>query len=237
MKKKELLRRYITYIVGLYILSVGLSLIITSSLGTSPISTWAYVMSRNTPLSVGTYTFIINMVLIALQCLVLHHRGLKKQMVNIALQIPFSFVFSAFIDLNLWLVQPLASTHYAICLLILLVGCLVQSVGVVLEVKAGVTMMSAEALVYYVCYRFQREFGKIKVRFDVSMVLFALICSLMFHPNLQGVLTAVREGTVIAALGVGQIVRLISPRMEWITRWCKKGSVEVEQPAPAVAKS
>jgi hypothetical protein len=222
MKKKELLRRYITYIVGLYVLSMGLALIITSSLGTSPISTWAYVMSRNTPLSVGTYTFIINMVLIMGQCLVLRHRGLRKQLVNIALQIPFSFVFSTFIDLNLWMVQPLATGHYALCLLLLVVGCLVQSVGVVLEVRAGVTMMSAEALVYYVCYRFSREFGKVKVRFDVSMVLFALICSLCFHPNLQGVLTAVREGTVIAALAVGQIVRFISPRMEWVTRWCQK---------------
>jgi hypothetical protein len=222
MKKKELLRRYITYIVGLYVLSMGLALIITSSLGTSPISTWAYVMSRNTPLSVGTYTFIINMVLIMGQCLVLRHRGLRKQLVNIALQIPFSFVFSTFIDLNLWMVQPLATGHYALCLLLLVAGCLVQSVGVVLEVRAGVTMMSAEALVYYVCYRFSREFGKVKVRFDVSMVLFALICSLCFHPNLQGVLTAVREGTVIAALAVGQIVRFISPRMEWVTRWCQK---------------
>jgi uncharacterized membrane protein YczE len=222
MKKKELLRRYLTYIAGLYILAMGLALIITSSLGTSPISTWAYVMSRNTPLSVGTYTFIINMVLILGQCLVLRHRGLRKQLVNIALQVPFSFVFSTFIDLNLWLVEPLGSAHYALCLLLLLLGCLVQSVGVVFEVKAGVTMMSAEALVYYVCYRFQREFGKVKVRFDVGMVLFALLCSLCFHPNLQGVLTAVREGTVIAALCVGQIVRFISPRMEWITRWCQK---------------
>jgi uncharacterized membrane protein YczE len=53
------------------------------------------------------------------------------------------------------------------------------------------------------------------------MVLFALLCSLLFQPNLNGVLTAVREGTVVAALGVGQIVRRISPRMEFLTRWCK----------------
>jgi hypothetical protein len=221
MKKKELLRRYIVYIVGLYILSVGLSLIINSGLGTSPISTWAYVMSRNTVLSVGTYTFIINMAMILGQCLILRHRGLRQQLVNIALQIPFSFVFSTFIDLNLWLTHPLVTSHYWGCLLLLVAGCLVQSVGVVMEVKAGVTMMSAEAFVYYICYRFSREFGKVKVRFDVSMVLFALLCSLLFQPNLNGVLTAVREGTVVAALGVGQIVRRISPRMEFLTRWCK----------------
>lgn len=222
MKKTELLRRYIVYVSGLYILALGLSFVISSTLGTSPISSWAYVMSRNTPLSVGTYTFIINMALIIGQCVLLRHRGLRQQWTNIMLQIPFSFVFSTFIDLNLWMLHGLPRPGYWACLLYLIVGCAIQSIGVVLEIKAGVTMMSAEAFVYYICTRFKREFGKIKVRFDVSLVLLALVCSLAFHPDWDGVLTAVREGTIVAALSVGLIVRFFSPRMEFINRWCKQ---------------
>lgn len=222
MKKTELLRRYIIYVAGLYVLALGLSLVISSALGTSPISSWAYVMSRNTPLSVGTYTFIINMILITGQCAILRHRGLRQQWTNIMLQIPFSFVFSTFIDLNLWMLQDLPQPGYWACILYLTAGCVIQSIGVVLEIKAGVTMMSAEAFVYYICTRFEREFGKIKVRFDISLVLLALVCSLAFHPDWEGVLTAVREGTIVAALSVGQIVRFFSPRMEFINRWCKQ---------------
>lgn len=222
MKKTELLRRYIVYVAGLYVLALGLSFVISSTLGTSPISSWAYVMSRNTPFSVGTYTFIINMVLIIGQCAILRHRGLRQQWTNIMLQIPFSFVFSTFIDLNLWILEDLPQPGYWACVLYLIAGCVIQSIGVVLEIKAGVTMMSAEAFVYYTCERFKREFGKIKVRFDISLVLLALACSLAFHPSWEGVLTAVREGTVVAALSVGQIVRFLSPRMEFVSRWCKQ---------------
>ncbi len=242
MKKKELVKRYIVYVLGVYVLAMGLAMIITSTLGTSPISSWAYVMSCNTPLSVGTYTFIINMAMIVGQFMILRHHGLRWQVVDIGLQIPFSFMFSAFIDFNIWWMRMsgIATLHpfgdssgcvYIYCFLLLLVGCFVQSVGILLEVKAGVTMMSGEAFVYYVCTRWSREFGKVKVLFDVFLVLLAVICSVGFSladndgavsvsSIVGGLLGAVREGTVIAALSVGQIVRLLSRKSSWIDKLC-----------------
>ena len=38
MKKSELLRRYVFFVVGLFVNSLGISLITTAELGTSPIS-------------------------------------------------------------------------------------------------------------------------------------------------------------------------------------------------------
>ncbi len=244
MKRKELVKRYVVYVLGVYVLAMGLAMIITSSLGTSPISSWAYVMSRNTPLSVGTYTFIINMAMIAGQFMVLRHHGLRRQVVNIGLQIPFSFMFSAFIDFNIWLmnVSGLADLHpfgtsafslYIYSFLLLVIGCFIQSVGVLLEVKAGVTMMSGEAFVYYICARWSREFGKVKVAFDVFLVFLAVLFSIAFslagtHDGvavdaiLDGLFSAVREGTVVAALSVGQIVRVLAGYSGWIDRWCMK---------------
>lgn len=215
MKAKEYTARYALYITGLYILGFALALIIKSALGTSPISSWAYVMSRNTPWTVGTYTFIINVVMIVIQCLVLHRHGLKPELINIALQIPFSFVFAQFIDFNMQLlgkVLPDEALPYPAQLLMLIAGCFIQAFGIVCEVKANVSMMSAEALVNYICVRWHKEFGKIKVRFDVSLVLLAVVSSVAFaladgRTVMEGVFAAVREGTVIAALAVGHIVR------------------------------
>lgn len=215
MKKREYSARYALYIAGLYILGFALALIIRSALGTSPISSWAYVMSRNTTWTVGTYTFIINVVMICIQCLILHHHGLKGQLVNIALQIPFSFVFAQFIDLNMKLTGmfiPEEGLSYPIQLMILIAGCFIQALGIFCEVKANVSMMSAEALVNYICVRWKKEFGRIKVRFDVSLVLLAIACSIAFaladgRSVLDGIFSAVREGTIIAALAVGHIVR------------------------------
>lgn len=215
MKKREYSARYALYITGLYILGFALALIIRSSLGTSPISSWAYVMSRNTALTVGTYTFIINVVMIFIQCLVLHKHGLKGQLVNIALQIPFSFVFAQFIDFNMqllgWLL-PSGEVSYPFQLTMLILGCFIQAFGILCEVKAGVSMMSAEALVNYICVRWKKEFGRIKVRFDVTLVLLAVLFSIGFalrdgRSITDGIFSAVREGTIVAALAVGHFVR------------------------------
>ena len=240
MIKTELTRRYLIYFFGIYFVAMGLALIITSGLGTSPISTWAYVMSRNTPLTVGTYTFIINMAMITGQILILRHHGLRKQKYNILLQIPFSFIFSAFIDTNVFLVRQFYSllqtesiwTNYGISFCFLIIGCIIQSYGVLMEVRPGVTMMSAEAFVYYICGRWEKEFGNMKVGFDVSMVSLAAIFSLGFALTpehiadkgviqciVDGILGSIREGTVIAALSVGRLVKLFAKHSGWLDRF------------------
>lgn len=243
MTKTDFTKRYTMYFAGLYVLAMGLALIICSGLGTSPISSWAYVMSNNTPASVGIYTVIINSMMIFGQCLVLHHHGLRKQMLNIALQLPCSFLFGAFIDINIMLVrqwllpllEPVAATGvagaYAVSMCILLLGIVVQSYGVLLEIKPQVTMMSAEALVYYISGRWDKEFSGIKVMFDCLLVLMAVVFSMTFKLTPEhiadvgfwqaladGVFGGVREGTVIAALAVGRLVRVFSKHSSWMDR-------------------
>lgn len=61
----DLLKRYAVFSLGLYFLSMGIVLIVRSTLGTTPISSVNYVVSTLTPLSLGICTFIINMLLIA----------------------------------------------------------------------------------------------------------------------------------------------------------------------------
>ncbi len=61
---KSIIKRYLVFVLGLYFLAAGVVLIVRSALGTTPISSINYVMSLNTPLTLGTCTFIINMLLI-----------------------------------------------------------------------------------------------------------------------------------------------------------------------------
>ena len=175
-----MIRKYIIYILGLYFVALGVAMILLSGLGSSPISSWAYVMSLNTPLSVGFYSFLMNAMLIIGQYLVLRHHGLRKELLNIGLQIPFSFLFGAFIDANMYLLGRVCtpeiitgftgvpSALYLVLLIYLLAGIFVLSVGVLLEVRPQVTMMSGEAYVFYVSRRWKKEFGKVKIWFDCS---------------------------------------------------------------------
>ena len=64
MDIKTILKKYLVFVIGLYFLAAGIVLIIHSTLGTTPISSVNYVLSLNSPLSLGTCTFIVNVFLI-----------------------------------------------------------------------------------------------------------------------------------------------------------------------------
>lgn len=201
-----LISRYISFITGLYFLSLGVDFIVTSSLGTTPISSVNYVLSVNLPITLGTATFILNMILIALEFWLIRGHWSKTDVVEILLQIPFSFLFGLFIDLNMLWVERLTPSSYIGAVLILSIGCVIQAVGVVMEIKPNVAIMSAEGFVKYYCRRYNRNFGKVKVIFDVSLVITAGLLSLMFASRIDGV----REGTLIAALSTGFLVNFLA---------------------------
>lgn len=209
MEKESFFKRYLVFVLGLYFLSAGIVFIVHSSLGTTPISSVNYVLSINTPLSLGTWTFIVNMVFILCQFGLIHGRGTRRDVLEILLQIPFSFIFSVFIDINMYLTKEVVTTNYLASMILLLFGCLIQSVGVVLEIKPNVTMMSAEGFVKYASRRFDKDFGSMKVIFDSGLVICAVIVSFIMAQHIEGV----REGTVIAACITGYIVRFLSTKV------------------------
>lgn len=212
MSLYKILLRYFVFILGLFFLSAGVVLIVRSDLGTTPISSVNYVMSINTPFTLGGFTFVLNMLLILGQFWLIKGRSTKKDVIEILLQIPFSLLFSLFIDFNMDLASGLIPANYLWSMLLLLGGCVVQSLGVVLEIKPRVAMMSAEAFVKYASRRSNREFGKVKVYFDIALVLIAVNLSLAFASRIDGV----REGSLIAACITGYIVTFLNQRV--ITR-------------------
>lgn len=212
MELKSLIKRYLVFIAGLYFLSVGIVLIVRSALGTTPISSINYVLSLNSTLSLGTWTFIINLLLILGQFWIIRNHRQQQDTVEILLQIPFSFLFSAFIDFNMMLTSQLHPANYALSIALLLTGCIIQSIGVVLEIKPRVAMMSAEAFVKYASQHYNREFGKFKVYFDVTLVSLAAVLSFLFTQSIEGI----REGSLIAACITGYIVSFLNRKI--ITR-------------------
>lgn len=62
----EKLKRYLIFIAGLFISSLGVSLVTKANLGTSPISAIPYVLSLHFPWSLGQFTIAFSLFLIAL---------------------------------------------------------------------------------------------------------------------------------------------------------------------------
>ena len=206
MSKAEWIRRYVFFLVGLFVNSLGIVLITRANLGTSPISSNPYVLNLCFPaLSLGTYTLFFSLFLIVLQLIVLGRRFPKQYW----LQIPVSFVLSAFIDLSMAILAFVDPQTYPTQILSLLIGCLVLGFGVFMEVAANVVMLPGECTVKAITIRWNTDFGKTKIAVDVTMVVTAAVLGFL----LNGALTGVREGSVISALLVGFIARTVG---KWI---------------------
>ena len=80
----EKLERYFIFLVGLFINSLGVSLVTKADLGTSPISSIPYVLSLNIPLTLGQFTIVFSLLLILLQLFILR----KDFKLEYFLQIP-----------------------------------------------------------------------------------------------------------------------------------------------------
>ena len=202
------LKRYLLFLVGLFINALGVSLVTKASLGTSPISSIPYVLSLNFPLTLGNFTILFSILLILLQLLILR-KNFKWE--NI-LQIPVSIAFGYFIDLTMYLFFWVDPQNYVIKLLALLAGCIVLGFGVYMEVLADVVMLPGESFVRAVVQTWNTNFGTTKILFDSSMTVIAGVLSFLFFGKLNGV----REGTIIAALLVGFIARLFGKHLEFL---------------------
>lgn len=217
MTKKELSKRYIFFIIGLFINALGVSFITKASLGTSPISSIPYTLSNGFSLTMGEFTFILNMFLILGQIIFLRKDFEKVQL----LQIPVSFLFAFFIDLTMAGLSFINPTIYIIKIIFLVTGCIILALGISMEVIADVVMLSGEAFVKAISSTMEKEFGITKIIFDGTLTIGACAISLILFHNIVGV----REGTIIAALIVGLIAKFFNEKLGFIDDMLKDESM------------
>ncbi|WP_459202209.1 YczE/YyaS/YitT family protein [Methanococcus sp. CF] len=205
----KLILRIITFILGLFIMAFGVSLSVKANLGISPISCVPYVYSCKFPLTLGQITIFFNMVLIMLQMIML-----RRNYRLILVQLPFVFVLGLFIDLTMYMLSNLYIPSYLWQIALCLVSCIAIAFGVFLEVKAKIIYLPGEGLAMAISDTFKKEFGKAKIGVDVSMVSVGIVSSFIFLHQLQGI----REGTIIAAILVGFIVKFFNNTSSAILR-------------------
>lgn len=204
MSKKEVFRRYIVFILGLFFAGIGVAFTKHGDLGVSPISSVANVMSIRFPImTLGSWLIVWNCVLIAAQVVILRRDFKMYQL----FQIPLSFLFGWFTDFGMWIVSFIPVPNYIVKLVMLLIGIVVLAFGISLSVIADVIMNSGEAFVKAISDTIHKEFGYVKVEFDVTCVIVAVILSVIFF---QGKIVGTREGTIISALLTGLVVKFIT---------------------------
>ncbi len=212
MKSSERIKRYLLLFISLWIMAFGIAFSIKANLGTSPISSFPYVLSLITPLTVGTVTILMHCVFILLQILILRRQYRLVQL----MQLPVALVFGVMTDLTLWLVRGISYTAYWQQWILCLIGVALVGFGVRCEVTARVVTLAGEGLILAVVKVTSLPFSTMKIAFDVTLVTLACICSFVFLHGLYGV----REGTLAAALLVGTVAKYLQPILRrFENRW------------------
>lgn len=212
---ERMVRRYLIFVVALFVNAFGIALITKALLGTSPITSVTYVLSMFTPMTMGQWTIILNLLFMLGEIPFMTRQQMRDDRRIFLLQIPVTLFFGTFIDCSMGLLFWLEPTAYLAKIVSLLIGCFVLAVGIALEVKVNVAMAAGEYFVRAISRRLHREFGYVKLGFDVTLVVLACLLSLVFLSGIYGV----REGTVTAALIVGPIVHFITPYYRILDRW------------------
>ena len=216
MSPSLFIRKFATLVVGLFVLAFGIALSAKSGLGVSPSQSVAYIMSLIFPLSMGTFTMILNLLFFVGQIIIL-----KKDFKPIrCLQLLVVFIFSYFTDLTLSVVAPLELTSYWSRLILSIISCFVIALGVFLEVKAGLIVMASEGFISTLADVIRKDFGITKIMLDWGCIVFSTIVSLIAFHRFNGV----REGTVIAAFLVGFLVRIYNRRITFLDRFLEAPS-------------
>ena len=199
---KAYLLRCIAFIIGLFFSGLGVAITKKGELGVSPVSSIANVMSiRFDSLTIGNWLIVTNVVLIIGQILILGKNFKLFQL----LQLPLSFLFGYFTDIGVWMIKSIPVNAYPLRLFCAVFGTAVLALGIVIQIKANIIMNSGEAFVKAISDTYKKDFGTVKVIFDVSFVTISIILSLLFF---GGKIVGTREGTVIAAIINGLFIKL-----------------------------
>jgi len=188
VKNSDKLKRYSMFIAGVIFSALGISLITKAGLGTSPITSLAFVLTFIFPHSLGEFTMLVNTVMFLIQAALLGRAFGKVQL----LQLPAALLFSACIDGWMYILGFWKTGSYVGQVLMLLLGCVFLGLGIAFEVIPNVLILPGEGLVRVIAGL---------TGFDMSIVASAVGVSLFFTGHVLGI----REGTVLAALIVGSI--------------------------------
>lgn len=200
---ENLLKRIIFYILGLFVLAIGVVFSIYSNLGVSPVNSLPYVFSLITGKEMSICIILIFSIYILVQMLILRK---EFKWINLT-QLIFSSIFGYFVDLTKNILGNISITSYPIQLLFLAISILLVAIGMSLYLNADLINMPMEGMTIAIQQKVLSKWSyyDVKVLLDCIVVGIGIILSFAF----KGKLVGIREGIVLSALLIGWVMKKI----------------------------
>ena len=203
VKNENYAVRLVVYLMGLFIMTLGVSMSVKSNLGVSPVSSIPYTITCITGLEMGKATIVFHIVLVVLQILIL--RG-AFQIKNL-LQVVVGVVFGYFTTFSNYLFSFLPTTdNMVIRLGMMLVSTVLIAIGIFFYLPSDIVPLAGEGAMKAISDKTNIVFNKVKIGFDISMVVISLIACLTVLRQFG----SVGIGTVIAAVLVGAVLGVLT---------------------------
>lgn len=202
--KKKIIIRYFIFLIGLFIASVGVAFSTKAGLGTSPVASVPYSISLvSSLLTFGGWLNLFSVIQIITQVAVL--KG-KCNYAEIAVQTVLAFVYGYLTDFSCWMIRDIDAGNYTVQFMLMLLGCIILAFGIWIQFKGGVAMLPGEAMNRAVSSVTGKRYENVKIIFDILYIASAAVICFVFLGELRGV----REGSIIAAVSVGSIIKLFN---------------------------
>jgi uncharacterized membrane protein YczE len=197
-------KQCLLYLIGLNIMSIGIVLSTRTHLGVAAISSVAYSYSIFFNISFGLSNVILYVVFILIQILLM-----KSLSYKIIMQIPMAVLAGIFIDIYDNLIA-LLNYNFLINFILLLTSNILTGIGVYFMTKADLILDPGNGIVNTLCIFFKKPFSYLRIRFDISLVIFTAISGLILVQEIIGI----GLGTVISAYLIGKSVGVTKTLLE-----------------------
>ena len=224
---QQTIKNYALFLVGLFIASMGVALSTKAGLGTSPVAAVPYSVSIvNHALTFGWWLNIWSLLQVAVQVILLRK---KCKPVEIIIQAVLALVYGYMTDFSCKLIDGIQPNTYLAQFFWMALGCFVLALGIWIQFKGGVAMLPGEAMNRAISEVSGKRYENIKILFDVLYIVAAAVISFITTGKLQGV----REGSIIAAVVVGNIIKLYNLIFNKLTKKFEKKEAGANKPKAA----
>lgn len=206
LSKRNILKKWFIYLVGMSILALGIILSTKSNLGVSPIVSVAYEFSEVYKLDFGNMTFAWYGFFVLVQIIIHFFRKEYKFMLDDLLQIPVSLVLTRFISLFGYLIPNLDGNLNVLCLrfILLILGIIFTGIGAAICLSTGLIPNPGDGIVKTIAIAVNKTLGLVKNIFDTSCVLLTFLIGYLLSGSVHGI----GIGTILAMIGVGRVIAI-----------------------------
>ena len=200
---KQVIKNYSLFLIGLFIASMGVALSVKASVPYS-------ISLVNHLLTFGWWLNICSVVQIIVQIALLRK---KCKPIEIIIQTVLAFLYGYLTDFSCKLISGLQVNSYLVQFAFMILSCIVLGFGIWIQFKGGVAMLPGEAMNRAISEVTGKSYENIKIFFDVLYIIVAAVICFIFVGKLEGV----REGSIIAAILIGNIIKLYNLAFNKIT--------------------